>query len=103
MLQHTLRALLFIVRRIACATITNATTGITSPNCDPTIATSGNAVIATFGYDFLSNLAKHRVLNDTEMKLWANYLKVYDPELKKPLPRGYAREAVVKLMNEPYQ
>ena len=58
---------------------------------------------AWFGYDFLSNLAKHRVLNDTEMKLWANYLKVYDPELKKPLPRGYAREAVVKLMNEPYQ
>ncbi len=57
---------------------------------------------AWFGYDFLTAVAKRRMLSEQEMKLWANYLKVYDPVLKNPLPASYNKESLLKLMSTGY-
>jgi hypothetical protein len=57
---------------------------------------------AWYGYDFLMFVAKKRQLNDAELKLMANYLKVYDPSLKNPLPSGLNKESLMKLMAVSY-
>jgi hypothetical protein len=57
---------------------------------------------AWYGYDFLTTVAKNRELTDPEMKLWANYLKIYDPTLKNPLPPGNNRESLLMAMKEGY-
>lgn len=47
---------------------------------------------AWYGFDFMNALVKARKLNDQELKLWAQYLKTFDPAGKNPLPGGYTKE-----------
>lgn len=51
---------------------------------------------AWYAFDFLSLLAKKDSLNTEELRLWANYLKIYDPQMKTPLPPGYTKDAILK-------
>jgi hypothetical protein len=55
-----------------------------------------------YGFDLINSMAKKRKLNENEMKLWANYLKVYDRELQNPLPVGYSKENLTALMQDQY-
>jgi hypothetical protein len=55
---------------------------------------------AWYGFGFLSAVARTRQLSDLELKLWAQYLEVYDPKLRNPLPGGYNKEQIARLMNE---
>jgi len=57
---------------------------------------------AKFGFDLMSAIASKRKLTGAEMRLWANYLKVYDPELKNPLPANNSRDAVMKTFSSSY-
>lgn len=57
---------------------------------------------AWFGFDLMNAVAIKRKLTEPELKLWANYLKVYDPELKKPLPKLNPIEVVQRAMNADY-
>jgi hypothetical protein len=57
---------------------------------------------AKFGFDLMSAVARKRKLANAELKLWANYLKVYDPELKNPLPATNSRDEVMRAIAGSY-
>jgi hypothetical protein len=54
---------------------------------------------AWYAYDLLHSIAQHRLLNDEEIKLYAHYLRLFNPSFKK-LPLIYDRERLVKLAAE---
>ncbi|HYC84207.1 MAG TPA: hypothetical protein VEB86_03255 [Chryseosolibacter sp.] len=62
----------------------------------------GRRAGAYYGYDLLNTIARVRELNEEEEKLYAHYLGVYDPQMKKtPVPVS-KREKLAKLMDEKY-
>ncbi len=57
---------------------------------------------ATYGYDLLKTIAKKRLLNDDELKLYAHYVRLFDPNFQNALPSFYTEEQIIKLAKEPY-
>jgi hypothetical protein len=62
----------------------------------------GNNEGASYGYDLISNVARKRSLSGDELKLLANYLSLYDPELTNALPSGISKESMERTMSERY-
>lgn len=57
----------------------------------------GNSEGAWYGYDLITALGKTRKLNDEELRLWVNYTKIYDPEMKMSVPIGYGKESLINV------
>ena len=57
---------------------------------------------ASYGYDLLTAISKERILSEEEMKMYAHYLKLYNPEMKKMSTITLDKERLVALMAETY-
>jgi hypothetical protein len=57
---------------------------------------------AWYGYEILHAVANARLLNDEEMKLYAHYLKLFNPQMKKVPKVGFQMEKLIQLGNEIY-
>ena len=58
---------------------------------------------ASYGYELLNAIAAKRMLEGIELKLYAHYTKMYNPDLKPSLPKLYNQEMVMKLAEEPFK
>jgi hypothetical protein len=61
----------------------------------------GNRPGAWYGYDLLNSLAQGRVLNDEELKLYAHYLRLFNPAFRK-VPALYDQQVLSKLAEEKF-
>ncbi len=52
---------------------------------------------AWYGYDLLNTAAKERILTKDELKLFAHYKKMDDPQFKDKLPILLSKEKIVEL------
>ncbi len=57
---------------------------------------------AWYGYELLTAISKERILSEEEMKLFAHYLKLYNPELKRMPSITLDKEKLIALMDEGY-
>ena len=57
----------------------------------------GRRAGATYGVEVMKAVAAKRMLTDPELKLYAHYLKIFDPQLKSPLPMMYDRAQIQEL------
>jgi hypothetical protein len=62
----------------------------------------GSNVGAWYGYDLLNTIANTRLLNDEEMKLYAHYLQLFNPQMKKVPKVGFQKEKLMELWQEVY-
>jgi len=58
---------------------------------------------ASYGYEILNAVAAKRMLQGQELKLYAHYIKMYNPDLKPSLPKLYEKEMVMKLAEESFK
>jgi hypothetical protein len=61
----------------------------------------GSKTGARYGYDLLNVIAASRLLNSEELRLYAHYQKLFNPQLKR-IPPAYDKEMLRKLSEEPY-
>jgi hypothetical protein len=63
----------------------------------------GSRCGAVYGYEILKIMAKQRMLNEEELKLYAHYIRLYDPAFKSSLSPLLEKEKLVQLGREPYR
>jgi hypothetical protein len=57
---------------------------------------------AWYGYELLTSISKERILSEEEIKLYAHYLKLYNPELKRMSTITLDKDKLTALMSEGY-
>jgi hypothetical protein len=57
---------------------------------------------AWYGYEVLNSIANTRLLSDDEMKLYAHYLKLFNPQMKKVPKVGFEKGKLMQLWEEVY-
>jgi hypothetical protein len=62
----------------------------------------GSQCGAWHGFDLLNTIAKQRLLSDEEFKLYAHYLKMYNPQMRKLSPVTIDKDKILALWNQPY-
>lgn len=58
---------------------------------------------AWYGFEILNAVAARQMLQGDLLKLYAHYIKMYNPELKPALPKGYDVQAILQLSKEPFE